>query len=682
MSGARESRPRISGERRIFSLVLALVASPQGRLKQELLASVYGYSDRYRAGTHDPALERQFERDKEQLRQLGIPIETLDSPEESGNNRLTRYRISKERLQMPADVRFTARELAVLRLAALAWRDGSLTAESRRSAMKLEALGAGLDVQHLGIAPTLGTPEPAASPLHHAIEGGFVVRFAYQLPERDAPLERRVAPLRLHRADGRWHLIGHDLDRQADRVFLLSRIIGPVTVTSATFDPALRPRAASMVEMLHERHAAQQATVVARAGTVAEARLAGRASITAAHDSGTRLTLGTLDEHEFAVELAGYGDEVAVEAPLSLGARVADLLVEIRDAHAGAPEVWSGPTPEQPPASGRGRAALATPERVVLLLSLVPYLREHGEATIDELARVFDVKAATLRELIEFLGTAGIPGETQTYQDEDLFDIDWDALESGIVRLTRVVAVDDTPRFSAVEGAALLAGLHSLMPVLPADERAYAERAAEKLRRASDPNARGDGAPLSLTATPEDHRIAILVDALERGRRLRFLYRDLQGNETLRTVEPISVQQTTGAWYLRAYCLDRDAERTFLLDGMREIAVVEGHDGASAMDRRARGTVVAATSLGPEEALIPALVRVRESALHRFASFAPAILGPAGPGWVMASVNLVHYAAAVRAVQAAPGDVVVDAPAEAREAVLAWADRALAQYAR
>src|SRR5690606_24460475 len=113
--------------------------------------------------------------------------------------------------------------------------------------------------------------------------------------------------------------------------------------------------------------------------------------------------------------------------------------------------------PEQTSRARRRRAALAASDRVMLLLALVPYLTEHGDTPLAELASVFEVDAETLRGLIEFLGTAGIPGETSTYQDEDLFDIDWEALDrDDIVRLTRVVAVDDTPRFSASEQAALI----------------------------------------------------------------------------------------------------------------------------------------------------------------------------------------------------------------------------------
>ena len=337
MSGLSHAGARVPGEERVFSLVLALVSSPQGLTKSDLLSSVYGYAQRYRAGEADAKIERQFERDKEQVRRLGIPIETLDSPLEPGNNRLTRYRISKERLQLPHDVRFTSDELAVLRLASLAWSDGSLGAESRWATMKLASLGAGLDVRHLGIAPRLGIPEPAAPALQLAIDEGRAVRFDYQLPDRDEPLERRVAPLRLHRAEGRWHLISHDLDRDDSRVFLLSRISSEVRVLPERFDDALRLTVDDALEGLLALRQQQRVTVAVSRGSVAEARLESRGDTAeqGADAEGDLLReFGTLDLHALADELAGYGDEVEVRQPERLREAVVDRLRLVRQQHA------------------------------------------------------------------------------------------------------------------------------------------------------------------------------------------------------------------------------------------------------------------------------------------------------------------------------------------------------------
>ncbi|WP_053385828.1 helix-turn-helix transcriptional regulator [Leucobacter japonicus] len=338
--GASAQRSRVPSEQRLFSLVLALVVSPNGSTKRELLSSVYGYADRYSHGDISASLEKQFERDKEQLRELGIAIETFDDPSEIGNNQLTRYRIAKDLLQFPADLRFSERELMLLRLAALAWSEGSLSAESRRAAMKLEALGAGLDVQHLGIAPRLGSVEPSAAPLQSAIDAGLVVTFAYRMPDRDTALERRVAPLRLHRAEGRWHLVSWDLDRASPRTFLLGRIEGTVHVLEERIPDDLAPVVDIAIADLERLRSERRAMLRVRRGSIAEARLTSRGTpgirreaLADAESGTTDVELGVLDTHLLADELIGFGPDVTVCDPPELRALVIAGLRRIAAAH-------------------------------------------------------------------------------------------------------------------------------------------------------------------------------------------------------------------------------------------------------------------------------------------------------------------------------------------------------------
>lgn len=331
-------RPAVPAEQRVFSLILALVSSPIGATKRELLSSVHGYADDFSAGGDLVALERKFERDKGELRRLGIPLETLDSPEEPGNNQLLRYRISKERLQIPETLRFTASELTMLKLAALAWRDGSLSAEARRATMKLEALGAALDVRHLGVAPRIGIPEPAAPDLQRAIDEVRVVSFGYQHPDHPEPLDRRVAPLRLHRADGRWHLIAWDLDRLDDRVFLLSRIAGAVRVERDDFSSDLFARVDAVVDDIARIQRERIAGIDVRLGTQAAARLAPRATSAIPASTGwMRLTVGMLDPHVLADELTSYGADAAVVGPEGLRNDVIARLRRIGVGHLNSP---------------------------------------------------------------------------------------------------------------------------------------------------------------------------------------------------------------------------------------------------------------------------------------------------------------------------------------------------------
>lgn len=312
---------------------------------------------------------------------------------------------------------------------------------------------------------------------------------------------------------------------------------------------------------------------------------------------------------------------------------------------------------------------ITTPDRVMLLMSLVPYLKENGPTPVVDLAQMFATDPEILRQLIRFLGVAGIPGETQTYQHEDLFDIDWDALEQhDLVSLTQTVAVDDTPRFSSIETAALTAGLHSLAPMLPDDLREVASSTAEKLARVQP--VINENLPVSISEDAVQTRVTEITSAIAGEKRLEFEYRDEAGALTHRTVEPLLLSQSGATWYLRAYCLDREAQRTFMIDRIR---------GARALEEAATHlhSVSTETKVSVEGTHLTARLRLSRAALQRIADFVPRVLSESDLGWVYAEVDLLHPAVAVRLVQAAPGEIVIEEPAAARAAVRDWAARAL-----
>lgn len=328
---------RVAAEERVFSLILALVASPQGLRKHDLLSSVYGYSHDYEQGGDLSSLERKFERDKDQLRQLGIPIETVDSPLEAGNNQLSRYRISKSQLELPQGTRFKPDELMLLRAAALAWSESSLSNESRRAVMKLASHGASIDVSQLGIAPRINTTEPAMTPLRAAIAQNVGAQFLYRRPDQHTPELRTVSPLRLHRADGRWHLIAFDQERHDYRVFLLSRIVGHLQTTKTATAETMHTGVEQILVELTDRQHNQIAELEVEPGTTAEARLSPRslAAETPAEPKSERLRLriSTLDYLALAEELLRYGNDVIVQGPVELIEHVDTLIRQMTELH-------------------------------------------------------------------------------------------------------------------------------------------------------------------------------------------------------------------------------------------------------------------------------------------------------------------------------------------------------------
>ena len=323
---------RAAPEERLVNLVVALMATEQGLTKDTILSSVTGYREQLEAGASKDALEKMFERDKENLRGLGVPIETIGDFADPDDLRDARYRVPKSEYALPEDIVFTPAELALLNLAGEVWSEGSLSAEARSGLRKIRALGIDVDEPIIGYSPRISAREPSFPVLQRAIEQSRVVTFPYLRPGDDSERLRRIRPLALIEYEARWHVFGHDLNLDADRTFLLSRIVGDVSVTRDTFDPALRDgageRALSELEDLAER---QLAHLEVDPGTEAALRLARRGR---AADQGIHVPY--VDAHVFADELASYGPEVRVVAPETLRALVITRLRAALARHDGA----------------------------------------------------------------------------------------------------------------------------------------------------------------------------------------------------------------------------------------------------------------------------------------------------------------------------------------------------------
>ena len=345
MPSTSEKTSRVSVEERLFSLVLALIATEAGLTKADILSTVQGYRQRYLSGGDNASLERQFERDKDDIRELGIPLEVVEPPDDPGSNHHLRYRIPRGLYELPADVTFTPDELMLLKLAATVWREGSLSAESRRAMTKLHALGIDSSEPVLGYSPSLRVRESSFEPLSKAMDHNQVVAFLYLKPGEAAARRRQVEPRAVVMHDGRWHLFGTDQDAAATRTYLLSRIVGPVvTIPGASFATHGEGQAQAALRELETLWTANLAVIAVEPGSDAAVRLSKR------HTPGEGLTntaasgvhLHFTDLNVLADELAGYGPEVLVRSPASLREAVRSRLISVRDAHT-EPVVNSGP---------------------------------------------------------------------------------------------------------------------------------------------------------------------------------------------------------------------------------------------------------------------------------------------------------------------------------------------------
>jgi proteasome accessory factor B len=310
------SPQKIPVEERLFSLVLALLATDAGLTKSEILSTVQGYRQKYSHSGDNANLERQFERDKDDIRDLGVPLETIESPGQAGNNQNLRYRIPRGTYELPTDVRFSPEETTLLNLAAMVWREGSLSGESRRAILKLRSLGVTTTEPVLGYAPRVRVRESAFEPLSEALEKRVVVRFSYLKPGEESPRVRTVAPLALVQHQGRWHLYAAEQESATTKTFLLRRIVSAVEHTTKTFPQPDGDPAEEALAGLEAVWAARVAVVEVEPGTDAATRLGKRRGTTTL-PSG-ELELHYADANILADELAGFGPEVLVISPPEL----------------------------------------------------------------------------------------------------------------------------------------------------------------------------------------------------------------------------------------------------------------------------------------------------------------------------------------------------------------------------
>lgn len=324
-------------EERLLNLVVALMATEHGLTKDTILSSVSGYREQYEGGASKAALEKSFERDKLNLRNLGVPIETLGDTADPDDLRAARYRIAIGEYSLPDDIEFTPAEIALLNLAGTVWGESSMTDAARSGLRKIRALGNEVDEPIIGFAPRISQREAAFTPLERAIDTCKVVSFSYLKPGETTARLRTVEPLALVDYEARWHVFGIDRDAKADRTFLLSRIVGDVTITRTGFPRDRRAGAgARALAGLEAVAARNRALLEVHPGTEAELRLMRRAVPGDANEQGVRVPF--VDAHIFADELASYGPEVRVVEPEALKLQVIERLTAARDLHAAVPE--------------------------------------------------------------------------------------------------------------------------------------------------------------------------------------------------------------------------------------------------------------------------------------------------------------------------------------------------------
>lgn len=311
---------------RLLNLTICLLSTRRYVSRAQVRASVEGYS-----GLSDAAFERQFERDKDELRGLGVPIET-------GHNELLfddepGYRIRRTDFELPP-VELTADEATVVGLATQVWEQTRLAESTANALAKLRAAGVEPDTARLAaLSPHVAAREPAFDRLWDATLSRTRVTFGYP----GGLSVRTVEPWSVLSRKGSWYLLGYDLDRGDHRMFKMSRMTsvprpvspaGAFTVPSDLDVPAL---AASLEPTAPDA----DALIAIRGESAPVLRRAGRpVSIDVqVPDEYTVYRVPFAQRGDIVGTLAAAGPDALVLEPAELRAHVVAHLRDVVSAH-------------------------------------------------------------------------------------------------------------------------------------------------------------------------------------------------------------------------------------------------------------------------------------------------------------------------------------------------------------
>ena len=568
---------------RQLSLISYLMAERRPVTALEIRRDVEGYS-----GMNEDAFARRFYADRAELESLGISL-AVDKPTE-GAAEQENYSLPPENLYLRA-IEFSDRELAALHLA-LSKLDGSFAyAEPLRLALQQISWGRPSPLRapdqqtvELGITASAGGQELSQrlSKLETAIFRRKTVVFEYYTMERDEVGERRVDPYHLLFQGGQFYLLGYSHERDAVRVFRLSRIRAKVAYATkaehdfhrpADFDPrSYAGRAAwqygdplGTAEILIDERVAWQ--VERHFGGFGELREQAGDRVFQTDYANPRLLISWV---------LGLGEHAQLLGPPELVAEFEQRVALLADRHGEgpepAPEVAVDPVAEEdlpPRGDAERRESAIRPERFARLVTLATILIEAGRGgrrlTIVELCESLQLSEQELQEDISVLNVVNFGGGTYVLYAEihsdGTVEVDPEPYGDSFARPARLLPVEAKALVAAID----LVGEH-VPGVSLATVRA---KVVDALGR--DPVEEG----LQIAAGADDPEIAAIVSrAIARSRLLRFEYwKQDVGELSKREVEPYALMNGREGWYVVAFDPTRGDVRHFRLDRVKSAEV-------------------------------------------------------------------------------------------------------------
>jgi len=226
--------------------------------------------------------------------------------------------------------------------------------------------------------------------------------------------------------------------------------------------------------------------------------------------------------------------------------------------------------------------AEAAASRLARLLSMVPWLEQHPGVSMSEAAAHFGVSTGDFERDLWLTICCGLPG----HGPDQLIDIQfWD--DDGAIHVIDPQTLDRPLRLTAAEAMSLLVGLRLLAQV-PGDHAALASVTA-KLEAAAD-LAQGD---VVVVDPADEATAAVLSRAIDQERAVRLVYLGASRDQlSERVVEPVELVVHAGRSYLAGWCREAGAARTFRLDRVRSVEILDEPVSGHAASQSVRPSLV------------------------------------------------------------------------------------------
>jgi proteasome accessory factor BC len=576
---------------RQLSLISFLMAQGRPVSALEIKREVEGYSD-----MNDDAFARRFYADRAELESLGIQL-GIEKPGE-GFFEAELYSLPPENFYLDA-IKFDDGELAALSTALSLLTDGGFAyAEPLRLALQQVAWGHPNPLNEVERAPVEMAMTASAggrdlsqrlSKIETAISRRKTIEFTYYTMERGETEKRMVDPYHLVFRGGQFYLIGHAHERDAVRVFRLSRIQGKVGYASKAehdFSPPedfdRRDYGQRADWQLGENKGTAKIFVRDRISWLVERDYGSYGELREAKRSDGGSGKGVIFETDYASEreliawILRWRQNVKVLAPDELREEVERRLALLHDRHDNGfepAETVERPLREAPRrtrSNGRGEAAIR-PERFARLVTLAGMLIEsakQGERLqIADLRQRLELTDEELREDVDLLNVVNFGGGTYVLYAEIIgseIEVDSQPYGDNFARPARLLPL---------EAKALVAAIDLFGDHLP---QGGLQTAREKIVKAlgHDPSEEG----LEIAAGGgDDAEVARIVNEAIAARRILELqyYKENEDQFTKRSVEPYRLENGKEGWYVECFDLGREAIRHFKLDRVKEATLSE-----------------------------------------------------------------------------------------------------------